>query len=418
MNIAILYLHDSAFAEVAAVTLPVARAWVERHGYRLIEVLDPPVERNIQWHRVKVLQLLMEQLILGPKVDYALNLDADVLITNPEIHLEDLIKKYGPFDIAMSREKTGAWNDGTCLFANTQRTRDFLQVAWGMEHGTDVTSLNGAVQKLFDAGTLADHVTLVEIPKREFNSYWDDWHRGDFVLHLPGTGNERRVYLFKEVLKLFPLKELLHPYQLSEGDELVRLGWQLDGGYLVPRSVLKEGSVLDSFGIGADFSFELDWVNKTTGFVVMYDHTVDIDTTGECLFFHKVRCTPEIVAKLLDCSIAPVLKFDIEGDEYACLMAITKPAPLALIVEFHWIDQHEDALRATLAHLDKLGFKIVHVHGNNHGKVVNGLPETVEVTFVNTTLIPVGEPFKGKLPLPGLDFPNNPDAPDYEMEFS
>ena len=413
MNIAVLYLSDNDFKDVSAFTLPAAQSWARRHGYMLHEVFNPLCGRNIQWHRVRELELLLN---LGPDLDYVLHLDADALITNPAIHLEDLIEKYGPFDIAMSREISGAWNDGVCLFANTQRTRDFLQVAWEME-GPDVTSMNGAIQKLFDAGTLADYVRLVEIPKREFNSYPDDWKPGDFVLHTPGHSNNMRSMIFRKMLNevLIPIKELLRPYQLTPSDRLVRLGREMDGGYLVPKSALQECDTLVSCGIGDEWKFEKDFYDYANGnMVAMYDHTVQLSSVPG-FEFYKAKCTPDFIRRH-QFPNRFILKLDIEGDEYACLSNLLQD-PVCIVVEFHWIDKYEAKLRCTLGHLHEMGFRIVHLHGNNHGRFINGLPETIEVTFVNTKVIPVGEPFRDKLPLAGLDFPNNPDVPDYVIEF-
>jgi methyltransferase FkbM-like protein len=216
------------------------------------------------------------------------------------------------------------------------------------------------------------------------------------------------------------MKELLRPYLLKEDDRLIRLGRDTDGGYLIPESVCNAAKALVSFGIGDEYSFERDWVAKNPeNYALMHDHTVELKPKEDRIWFHPVKATSEVLGKItIDGPY--VLKLDIEGDEYACLSTLRADSHCVavIIVEFHWIFKHADALRSVVTHLENLGFKIVHVHGNNHGRLVDGFPKTVEATFVNTAFIPVGERFRGKLPLPGLDFPNNPDAPDYEMDFS
>lgn len=226
------------------------------------------------------------------------------------------------------------------------------------------------------------------------------------------------------------LRDLLRPYQLAPGDKLVRLGRELDGGYLVPRSVLRCAEHLYSFGVGDEWSFERafvegDWVG---GKALMYDHTVDVQDTGHRdLIFYKEKCTPQLLRQLPGTYLYnSLMKFDIEGDEYDCVDPFNWCAlPSALVVEFHWLDDSWDDFLTVLAALFLHKFRIVHLHGNNHSHIVavdHGLkiPNALEITFLNTTFLPIGTPMFDtlKLPLPGLDFPNNPDAADYELDFS
>lgn len=423
-SIIISLIWNSDFDEVAYITVPVIEAYAERHGYQVMRFHNPPCERNVQWERVRIMQEIFE----SQKPDVCVHIDLDVLIINPAIKLEDLMPE-GDWDIAMSRESGGAWNDGTSMFRDTLATRDFLQTAWDME-SPRVSSLNGAIQKSYDysfprtmswpfAGTPMPF-KLVEIPKRKFNSYLSDWRPQDFLLHLPGCSNQTRCEVFRHAQALTgSLKEMLRPWQLTEGDELMRLGRDMDGGYLIAASAMQKWYKLFSFGVGEDWSFEESFALEG-GSVTMYDHTVEPMGLITNPQFVKQKCTPELIGSR-QFGYKSVIKMDIEGDEYECLMALRPEAlPCCLIVEFHWIDQNQANLRAVLKHLDSLGFRVVHLHGNNHGKYISslGLPETIEVTFVNTAHISVGEPYFGTLPLAGLDFPNNPDAPESWIDYT
>lgn len=409
-------IWNSDFDEVADITVPVIEAYAARHGYQVMRFHNPPCERNVQWERVRIMQEIFE----SQKCDVCVHIDADVLITNPSIKFEDLMPE-GDWDIAMSREPGGAWNDGTSMFRDTLATRDFLQIAWEME-SPNVSSLNGAIQRVYDDSLETGMIPfkLVEIPKRKFNSYRDDWRPGDFVLHLPATSNQTRCEVFRHVQALTgSLKEMLMPWTLAPGDELMRLGRDMDGGYLIAASAMQKWYKLFSFGVGEDWSFEESFALEG-GSVTMYDHTVEPMGLITNPQFVKEKCTPELI-RSKQFGYKSVIKMDIEGDEYECLMALRPEAlPCCLIVEFHWIDQNQANLRAVMKHLDLLGFRVVHLHGNNHGKYISalGLPETIEVTFVNTAHIAVGEPYFGTLPLAGLDFPNNPDAPDFEIDYT
>jgi hypothetical protein len=53
--------------------------------------------------------------------------------------------------------------------------------------------------------------------------------------------------------------ELIHPYKT---DDLIHLGQQCDGGYVLNRCVLEHTRILVTLGINADWSFEEDFVRR------------------------------------------------------------------------------------------------------------------------------------------------------------
>ena len=52
---------------------------------------------------------------------------------------------------------------------------------------------------------------------------------------------------------------LLKPIKSSN---LIRLGRNSDGGYVVNSEIIKKTNTLISFGMGSDWSFELDYIKK------------------------------------------------------------------------------------------------------------------------------------------------------------
>ena len=57
--------------------------------------------------------------------------------------------------------------------------------------------------------------------------------------------------------------------------ELIRLGKNNDGGYLIPKKSLNSSNKLYSFGLDDDYSFEKDFYKKTNVEVVCYDQSVN-----------------------------------------------------------------------------------------------------------------------------------------------
>jgi len=56
--------------------------------------------------------------------------------------------------------------------------------------------------------------------------------------------------------------------------ELIRVGKENDGGYCIPKKSLKNTSILYSFGLGDDWSFEKQFREHSGAKVVCVDYSV------------------------------------------------------------------------------------------------------------------------------------------------
>ena len=89
-----------------------------------------------------------------------------------------------------------------------------------------------------------------------------------------------------------------------------------------------------------------------------------------------------------------------------------------LIIEFHEIETKNEIFIDSLKKITRF-FDIVHLHGNNHEKVLkNGLPEVLEISFVNKSNDLDYVNFPKNFPIDDLDFPNNPFKPDVNINFN
>ena len=249
------------------------------------------------------------------------------------------------------------------------------------------------------------------------------------------------------------LLQLLMPKALP-GDEihpqLLRLGRNGDGGYLVPRDPGDSASPrlhaalkvpLLSFGIGWDVSFEMDWARMTRQPVVCYDHTITPEQWNRLIsgygkseigLFHHIskpamlsrgRPSRKVIEHFKQQS-QWALKMDIEGSEYHILeqhgeLMSSAPSGLVLIVmELHWLSSTASYMRAIgLLNMLHKNWLLVHAHANNYGSFWrdwqgNVMPEVVELTWLHRSLLPPNwrdQQSSHRRPLPGLDFPNNGD---------
>ncbi len=253
-----------------------------------------------------------------------------------------------------------------------------------------------------------------------------------------------------------------------KNSNLIRLGRNLDGGYIVDSSIIQKCDTLITFGLGPDWSFELDYIKKNNQIqIYMYDYTVSsypyikeiikylrrfltfrssfesVSTRFKYLnnyrsflglknvFFFKEKITYPIKNKI-DTDIIRVfsrlpkekkviLKSDIEGSEHDVIDQILKYSERIemLIFEFHWIDKFEETFLRSVKKLQE-HFNIIHIHGNNHfEKLPTGLPIIIEMTLLNKKYNKNNKnEYVTKFPVKGLDYPNNPYKEDLVFTFS
>ena len=252
-------------------------------------------------------------------------------------------------------------------------------------------------------------------------------------------------------------------------DSLRRLGSPHDGGYVVPLEAIERASVLLSFGLATNWSFERAAAALNPRLrIVAFDPSVGrrrfaelalraaasvplrlaaLSPRGARSSMNRARAAVDYfrffrgrhrhheqriwynsdrhsaaIAEVIEHTgaTAPLTlfaKIDIEGTEYRILPEMCVHAALftGLAIEFHHTDICADIFNAQVTRLRE-HFEIVHVHGNNHAdlSVDHALPLSLEVTFLNRRMF-ASTPvlYEGPLPRPGLDAPNDPKRADY-----
>jgi hypothetical protein len=254
---------------------------------------------------------------------------------------------------------------------------------------------------------------------------------------------------------------ILNPHLI---DDLARFGNAEDGGYVLPRSILATIDAMLSCGLSTDWSLERELAEGHPERVIhVYDHTVGarsfrrslknafwkfvVGKTSLADLRHRYRthadyhrfftgnrvhfrervfnrqdnandATMAVAFHRLGGARHVFVKMDIEGDEYRVIPELAHFADRidVLAIEFHNTDPlravFEAQLRDLLEH-----FAIVHLHGNNiAGVAADGLPDAVEITFISRRF-PVSNRHRDRLPVAGLDLPNDPKRPELELVF-
>jgi hypothetical protein len=257
-------------------------------------------------------------------------------------------------------------------------------------------------------------------------------------------------------------------------NNLIRLGRDNDGGYIIPKSLINNCDGLLSYGINKDWSFEDDFIKRKKNINIhCYDHTLNISSLTKftiksilLVFLYSIIFDRKRLKKSLDGlfiinsyfnffnkktkhfknriwddneginvtvnkTISKILsegsknifiKMDIEGAEFKVLKNLNKIESkiIGLAIEFHDINVRANEFNIIIDSLKK-NFYIVHIHGNNYSKIdsISNFPSSLEITFINKKLIKEKvKNSKEKYPIKDLDQPNKHSKPDINLNFN
>jgi intracellular sulfur oxidation DsrE/DsrF family protein len=262
---------------------------------------------------------------------------------------------------------------------------------------------------------------------------------------------------------MYDLKNL-QPIQM---EDLIRVGRDSDGGYVLSKRQIAATETLLSFGISDDWSFEIDFLKQKACKLYACDQSVSASILKNKSLYHFARMIERLLrfnitrAKMhrerwrylshqakdftrffqeklqrhfiskflgekddetfirLDTILSDLtknapdysifIKMDIETGEYRTLPQLQPFCSKinGLTVEFHELDIVEKKFNEIIDILSDR-FYIVHVHANNYmGLIYNtDLPKALEITFINKMLVanPIN-PSSLSYPVKGLDFP-------------
>lgn len=223
---------------------------------------------------------------------------------------------------------------------------------------------------------------------------------------------------------------MLKLFKPNYNSNLIRIGSEFDGGYLVEKTSYDRTEFLLSFGIFNNWDFEKEFQKPFLAF----DDKLDFKfvffwflkrfVSISSLFFYlknKKRFKKGFVGSkpfTFNSIIETIdkknifLKIDIEGSEFSILNEIIlhQKNIIGIVIEFHDVQKHLIEIKKFL---EKIDLEIVHVHANNFGGVSDEIPNVIEVTlsrFHKKSLFSAQLPHK-------LDKPNNKFSNEIKLIF-
>ena len=210
-------------------------------------------------------------------------------------------------------------------------------------------------------------------------------------------------------------------------EDIVRLGKDNDGGYLVNKQDILKTKKLLSLGVGDDYSFEKDFMALNDCPIVAFDGTIDPNQefiknfySGDKNFINKNigNKEGEVSFKSILGQQDVFLKCDIEEHEYDILNDIIIHSKLftGIAIEFHNING-KDNFNELINFIAKVELKLVHVHVNNwfyYTTEQGCIPDVIELTFTSSDNVTLDDDIKFPHK---LDMSNRPGGEDFKIVF-
>lgn len=224
--------------------------------------------------------------------------------------------------------------------------------------------------------------------------------------------------------------KFLTVYHINPSNK-IRYGHKRDGGYVIMKLNVKYDCYI-SCGVGKEESFTRDFLAANRQITPEHSYAFDgtikkyprkysktIQFIRKNISAHNNKRNTNLI-NLLTKYNNIFLSMDIEGGEFPWLISLDKKYLkhiAQIVIEIHGLTSNDkwgsdvDTKNTCLHKLRKTHI-LIHAHGNNNAPVINGIPNVIELTYINRKYFK-GKPKLNKNYLPSkLDASNRPNKRD------
>lgn len=206
-------------------------------------------------------------------------------------------------------------------------------------------------------------------------------------------------------------------------DDIIRLGKENDGGYLVNYiDVFKSKSLL-GFGVGSDISFEKDFTEINDVKVETFDaSTMTIENLpfySKNRFHRYENINKDNIETFLTNVESVFLKCDIDGGEYEILNSLISNSHkfTGAVIEFHEVSSPQRFNELT-NFISKFGLRLIHTHINNYSYIIDDNMYYVDVLELSFSSSKENTRVSNDITMPHrFDMPNNPNDDEFKIWF-
>lgn len=193
---AIATLYTPEIADLGTRTSAMMSRYARRHGYQAViggESLD--ASRHPAWSKL----LLIERFFVDhPSCTWLTWIDADAVIMEPTRRLEDFVDQSVDFVIAKDRSSlainTGVFFLRNCPAAIELLRRAYVKVQYLRHPWWEQPAVAEAMEEC------SDRLRTRIVSRRLFNSFFDEYEEGDFIIHFAGCSHEMKLASVKSIV--------------------------------------------------------------------------------------------------------------------------------------------------------------------------------------------------------------------------
>lgn len=171
------------------------KAYAAKHGYEFIQGGEQFWDRTkpIAWSKIPFMAYICKKYPIGTLIWLS---DADVLITNHDMKIEDQIMPLLPDDkdMLLTLDACGHINSGNTFFRNTAWASDFWKRVGEQTSFTyHIWWENAAMISLYEGNEVDKKMIEITKEHKKFNAYLRGlpgeplWEQGDFLVHFAGV---------------------------------------------------------------------------------------------------------------------------------------------------------------------------------------------------------------------------------------
>lgn len=204
MKVAILILYTKSWQPLADIVIPNVEAYSAKHKYQFsIRKYPEPYTSDFGFNKLIEIKKLFDE-----GIGVVWSLDLDCLITNHSVKIEDFLDEehFAYFTNDYNWINCGSFvikkSDWSTMFIDavlnfSKHDPNLYCEQDGIGHYLKVTP-NETKVKFLPQNTINSYKYELypEIPPQTHEQ--GNWEEGDFVLHLPGIGMDKRIEIFKQ----------------------------------------------------------------------------------------------------------------------------------------------------------------------------------------------------------------------------
>jgi len=205
------------FQVVANTTFSSKLNYANMHGYDFLSLNGFGTDKSGKYNPTQIGYLRILRVFNNiENYDYIMWIDADALVTNPNMTIEDFQIDDSIFYCSYDWSGYYSLNTGNFILKNTPQTKLFIDAFYEISKNYDMPEEQATINAMYSIPNLKPAIKVLEhkflnaVPSVDLvkKDIWGNkpsppcpWKPGDFLVHATGLPNSERVRIFNECFK-------------------------------------------------------------------------------------------------------------------------------------------------------------------------------------------------------------------------